>query len=194
MRWVMITMAVMLHTGIAVVMGLRTFSLIMLIMLMAFVPEETVQALVKRLGRGVSRFRLGINDHLRGQVRAASLIRSFDAWDQVHILDHASARKLPQGQETGASAKALSPAHIRLDITPSGGERLELVTSEGEILTGYELFERLTRSVRPLWPFAVVTWIPGVASLVRRWFSRQAHEPGKIAKRESQRQKEPVAK
>jgi hypothetical protein len=191
LRWVMITMAIMLHTGIAMVMGLRTFSLIMLIMLMAFVPEETVQALVKRLGRGLSRFRLGINDHLRGQVRAASIIRAFDAWDQVEILDHASARKPPQVEETGASAKAHLPAHLRVDPAPSPGERLELVTPEGQILTGYELFERLTRSVRPLSPFALVTWIPGMASLGRRWFPSE--NPLIISKRETQRQKEPVA-
>jgi hypothetical protein len=41
-RWVMIIGAVMLHTGIALVMGLVGFSLSMLTILLAFVPPETV--------------------------------------------------------------------------------------------------------------------------------------------------------
>lgn len=49
MRWPMITMAVFLHSGIAMVMGLRTFSLLMLTMLIAFVPQETVDGMRSRL-------------------------------------------------------------------------------------------------------------------------------------------------
>ncbi len=45
-RWVMITGAVMLHTGIALVMGLVGFSLAMLTLLLAFVPPETVRRMV----------------------------------------------------------------------------------------------------------------------------------------------------
>jgi hypothetical protein len=43
MRWPMMTVALFLHTGIAMFMGLRTFSLVMLTMLCAFVPQETVE-------------------------------------------------------------------------------------------------------------------------------------------------------
>jgi hypothetical protein len=45
-RWVMIIGAVMLHTGIALVMGLVGFSLSMLVMLLIFVPPETVRRMV----------------------------------------------------------------------------------------------------------------------------------------------------
>jgi hypothetical protein len=45
MRWPMMTVALFLHTGIAMFMGLRTFSLVMLTMLCAFVPQETVERL-----------------------------------------------------------------------------------------------------------------------------------------------------
>jgi hypothetical protein len=44
-RWIMIIGAVMLHTGIALVMGLVGFSLSMLVMLLAFVPPETMRRL-----------------------------------------------------------------------------------------------------------------------------------------------------
>ncbi len=48
LRWAMIVGAVLLHTGIAVTMGLTTFGLLMLCMLLAFVPVETVDRLLAR--------------------------------------------------------------------------------------------------------------------------------------------------
>jgi len=56
LRWLMITLGVFLHTGIAMVMGLRTFSLLMMTMLCAFVPQETVDGLRSRLQSWVSRW------------------------------------------------------------------------------------------------------------------------------------------
>jgi hypothetical protein len=56
LRWLMMTLAVFLHTGIAMVMGLRTFSLLMVTMLSAFVPQETVDGLRNRLQSWVSRW------------------------------------------------------------------------------------------------------------------------------------------
>ena len=43
LRWVMICGSVLLHTGIGLFMGLVTFSLMMLAMLLAFVPPEVVR-------------------------------------------------------------------------------------------------------------------------------------------------------
>jgi hypothetical protein len=48
-RWIMIVGAVMLHTGIALVMGLVGFSMLMLCMLLCFVPAETMHRLVEQL-------------------------------------------------------------------------------------------------------------------------------------------------
>src|SRR5262249_8450485 len=48
-RWVMIIGAVMLHTGIAFVMGLVGFSLSMLTLLLVFVPPETVRRLAEAI-------------------------------------------------------------------------------------------------------------------------------------------------
>jgi hypothetical protein len=53
-RWVMIIGAVMLHTGIALVMGLVGFSLSMLTLLMIFVPPETMRRLVHALKEQLS--------------------------------------------------------------------------------------------------------------------------------------------
>ena len=50
-RWLMIIGAVMLHTGIAMSMGLTTFGLLMLCMLFAFVPLDTVERLLAKIPR-----------------------------------------------------------------------------------------------------------------------------------------------
>jgi hypothetical protein len=51
LRWLVICGAVMLHTGIAVTMGLTTFGMLMLCMLFAFLPVEAVEGVVARLGQ-----------------------------------------------------------------------------------------------------------------------------------------------
>lgn len=48
-RWLMICGSVLLHTGIAICMGLTTFSLMMIIMVSSFVPPEVVRAQVERI-------------------------------------------------------------------------------------------------------------------------------------------------
>jgi hypothetical protein len=46
LRWLMVTGAVLLHTGIALVMGLTSFSLMMLALLVSFIPPTTVRQLL----------------------------------------------------------------------------------------------------------------------------------------------------
>lgn len=53
-RWFMVCCSVMLHTGIGLLMGLGTFSLVMLIMLLSFVPPEVVRSLVGSLAGSAS--------------------------------------------------------------------------------------------------------------------------------------------
>ena len=48
-RWLMLGMAITLHGFIGIFMGLKTFSLIMLTMNLAFVPPETIRWFVRRL-------------------------------------------------------------------------------------------------------------------------------------------------
>jgi hypothetical protein len=83
-------------------------------------------------------------------IRLASWIHALDAWNQVAL------RGEPREE----------PGH------------LQLMTPRGRMLTGYDLFRHLVRSLRLLWPVALVTWLPGVSRLGRRWF------PGVTATRE----------
>jgi hypothetical protein len=50
LRWTMIVAAVLLHLGIAICMGLVTFSMMMLIGVLSMVPAATVRQLIGRLG------------------------------------------------------------------------------------------------------------------------------------------------
>jgi hypothetical protein len=51
-RWLFLWMAIILHGLIGMFMGLKTFSLLMLTMNLAFVPTETVKAVLRRLTGG----------------------------------------------------------------------------------------------------------------------------------------------
>jgi hypothetical protein len=63
LRWFMICGSVMMHTGIGLIMGLTTFSLIMLCMVLAFVPASTHHAFVGVLRRRGLKWREAIRGH-----------------------------------------------------------------------------------------------------------------------------------
>jgi hypothetical protein len=72
------------------------------------------------------------------QLRLAALIHALDVWDQIEVTD--------------LSTK-------RVDI----GTHLQLITDKREVLTGYALLQKLSRTLPLLWPLALVTWVPGIA-------------------------------
>ena len=58
LRWTMVLSAVVMHMGIALCMGLVTFSLMMLTLVLAFVPSSAVREFLWRLGGKTARPRL----------------------------------------------------------------------------------------------------------------------------------------
>jgi hypothetical protein len=60
LRWTMVLAAVLLHTGIALCMGLVTFSLMMLVAVSVFLPAAAVREFLWRLGRGPAGARLAL--------------------------------------------------------------------------------------------------------------------------------------
>ncbi len=152
LRWVFLAMAAMLHTGIAFFMGLNTFSLMMLIMLLSFVPAEAIQRAIALLAAGAAHFRLEVNRRVRGQVRAASALRAVDAFDQLELVDETP---VSAGRPSAGAPERPAAAGLRL------------VSEDRTEFTGYPLFERLMRSLRPLWLPGLVTRIPGVSALGR---------------------------
>src|SRR5262249_17839127 len=49
LRWPFVCLAILMHTGIGIFMGLTSFQMMMMAMLLSFVPPETVQRLVRSL-------------------------------------------------------------------------------------------------------------------------------------------------
>jgi hypothetical protein len=83
LRWPMITVAVFLHTGIAMVMGLRTFSLLMLTMLIAFVPQETVDRIRSRLSDWIHL--IWPHSEMKEQTQSNGLARPLGARGQLKV-------------------------------------------------------------------------------------------------------------
>ncbi len=59
-RWLMLTGSVLLHTGIGLFMGLVTFSLVMLCLVMAFIPPEATQLFLGRVAETCRRVRQAV--------------------------------------------------------------------------------------------------------------------------------------
>jgi hypothetical protein len=85
------------------------------------------------------------------QARRASLVRALDAFEQVELLD----------------------------VRKGGPQRIELTVPGNHVLTGYPLFRHLARSLRLLWPAALLTFVPGAGMLGRRWYPEASVEGGK---------------
>ena len=52
LKWIMICGSIMLHTGIGLLMGLTTFSLCMITLVLSFVPPAFIKNLIDRYGIG----------------------------------------------------------------------------------------------------------------------------------------------
>ncbi len=68
-RWFMLIGAVMLHTGIGLFMGLVTFSLLMLCLLLAFVPPEASRLLIARVAENGRRLWQGAHGSAAGAAK-----------------------------------------------------------------------------------------------------------------------------
>ncbi|MBV9124455.1 MAG: HTTM domain-containing protein [Planctomycetes bacterium] len=154
-RWTMITGAFLMHTGIALSMGLTTFSMMMVLMVFSFIPQEILERLLDAVAERLEHLRLALYSRARGQVRAASVVRAFDVWDQVSL------------QETGLNLPGAGSPRSRL---PGDNQHLQLVTNQGQVLAGYDLFQHLARKLPLWWPLGLVTFIPGVAQVGRNFF------------------------
>jgi hypothetical protein len=64
LRWLMVLGSVMLHTFIAVFMGLATFGLLMMALVLSFVPPKAVHRLFEKQNRAEARNRTGLLSRL----------------------------------------------------------------------------------------------------------------------------------
>jgi hypothetical protein len=179
MRGPMILGAIFLHAGIALFMSLCTFSLIMVALVTAFFPSETIRRLVSQLFSGAASFRLLFTNKSARQMRAASLVHAFDLGEQVELIE--SAHVVP----TESSERLETGITTRPAAAQEKSSVMELIDAKGKVYSGYALFVRLVRSMRSFWPLALLTWMPGVGNLGQSFFpekGRQFLKPAKARK------------
>lgn len=153
-RWVMLIGAVLLHTGIAVTMGLSAFSLLMIVIAGAFIPVAALKWALERTFRGPARLWLAYSARGKVGVRLAAAVHAVDPWGQVALVDVSK-----PGREVPVEGP-LTAARVGAD--------------EEEGVTGYAAFVRLARALRVLWPLALLTWLPGVSRLGRAAREKEA--------------------
>ena len=112
-------------------MGMTSFSLLMIILVAAFLPAASVRRWLDRLVQGSRRYTLFVNARQGTGFGSPPLVKAFDR--------ASSSRR----RRDGTAGEGEWPR--RLD-----GARL--VAAVGQSWRGYALFERLSRSLPLLWP------------------------------------------
>lgn len=87
LRPYMIIAATLLHTGIAVFMGLTVFGLFMLVLLMAYIPPHTVRYWLGQRRDTLPKlaYRFCPKDPAHG--RKAAIVKALDVWNQVEFVE-----------------------------------------------------------------------------------------------------------
>jgi Vitamin K-dependent gamma-carboxylase len=163
-RWrpVMLIGSVMLHTGIAMTMGMTSFSLLMIIMVGAFLPPASVRRLLDRLTRGSRAYTLLVSIREGVGARLAALVKAVDLHGQVSVVD--------------VSSRTAGDVDF-----PSSIDAPQLIGTNGQFWRGYAIVERLARSLRLLWPVGLLTWIPGVGVVGRVIAPEESRKPAETA-------------
>ena len=103
LRWLMIFLATAMHAAIGVLMGLNLFELLMIVMLLAFLPDRVIRDRF-RGGPNLSRLGLTFNPQSATHARAASLALAGDADNQIALTTSPSATAIaltgPDGKAT----------------------------------------------------------------------------------------------
>src|SRR5262249_12460571 len=85
-RWVTRGRPVTLHGGIGRFMGLKTFSLIMLVLVKSFVPPELIRRWLRAVAYGPTGIRLYFPLTVPRAARTAAVIHALDVWNQVELI------------------------------------------------------------------------------------------------------------
>lgn len=146
MRPVVIIGSLLLHLGIAVMMGLTVFSLFMFALLLCYFPAKLIRdRLVWAPGSG-RKMTVHYDSRDRSAVRKASLMRSIDIASQITFVDTAG---------KGTPEKTV-----------------QLVDPDGKTAVGEALFHTALRDLVLVKSFRWVGYIPGIWPLLNAWFGR----------------------
>jgi hypothetical protein len=144
LRPLMITGAVFLHTGIAWMMGLTCFGLLMMTLLVGYLPATTVRERIAWPYGSGPKLTLRYCGKNRRHARLISFVRAMDLTGQI-------------------TAQEMAPKPGAEDAPA------ELIAANGTVRTGADLIKCAFEDLVFLRSIAWVLWVPGVA-LALRWF------------------------
>jgi hypothetical protein len=110
LRWFVILISSAMHAAIGVLMGLNLFELLMMVMLVAYMPDGVIRDRL-RGGLGLARLRFGFNPAAAPSARAAALVAAVDTDSQVELAPD-PARTVPTLADADGHALT-GPAGVR---------------------------------------------------------------------------------
>jgi hypothetical protein len=147
LRPFMVSMAVLLHLGIAIMMGLTVFSLYMFTLLLCYFPAKLIRDRIAWAPGSGRKMTLRYDSRDASAVRKAALVRALDVANQVTFVD------------TAGKGEVDSTIHL---LDPNGHER-----------TGEDLYRTGLRELVLLRPVKYFGYVPGVWQMVNGWFGRR---------------------
>ncbi len=140
-RWLIIFLAVAMHAIIAVLMGLNLFELLMIVMLLAYLPDRVIRDRF-RGGPDLPRFTFAFNPQNETHARAAALALALDIDNQIALTPDASATETALTDARGKSATGS-------DAAPGLFRGLRFLSALGFVLWIPGLKGLLTRRLFP---------------------------------------------
>jgi len=118
LRWLMILLATAMHAAIGILMGLNLFELLMIVMLLAFLPDRVIRDRF-RGGTDLARLALTFNPAHESHARAAALAVGADVDNQITLVPSSTATVValtdPDKKSlTGADGLTAYFKHVRL--------------------------------------------------------------------------------
>ena len=150
LRPIALSLAAFLHAGIAIIMGLTCFQLLMMVMLLAYLPAAVIRnRLVWEAGAG-PKMSLRYDGKNSGHMRLVAFLRAFDLTGQIACHDEAGK----------------SNAHHAIELIGADGR-----THSGDAIVQHALANLVfARAIR--WLF----YVPGVMLLIRGFANANGHE------------------
>jgi hypothetical protein len=121
LRWLMIFLATAMHAAIGILMGLNLFELLMIVMLLAFLPDRVVRDRF-RGGANLAKLTLAINPQYSSHCRAAALALAADVDNQIALVSSTASADVvltdpDKKQLNGGDGLAAYVKHVRLPAT-----------------------------------------------------------------------------
>src|SRR5262249_19127645 len=132
----------LLHSGIAWIMGLTCFGLLMMTLLLCYIPSSVIRDRLTWARGSGPQLQLRCNSRSPRQARLVAFLRAFDLAGQITVHDEA-------------------PTNLSADAP------VQLIGEDGKSRTGFALYQYAWKNIAFLGLLGWVLWVPGVSLLIR---------------------------